>query len=499
MGALDVYSSKRTEGSWTVPVALPAPINSTRNDVGFTLMSDGFSGIMSSDRNGTDRIFVMKYTREKFQECTEQIPDNFCFAFKGRKHAATNSLPLEHVWDMGDGTRLQGHRVDHCYEKPGTYEVRSLLIDKKTGAIFHVISVNDLEVQQRVQAFIAAPDTVRTGRQVAFDPSMSQLGGMTTTAYHWDMGDGTQRTSNRVIHQYKQPGVYEVRLDVHSTPDASGHITSRCNTKKIVVMDRYREHEDQTVVAVYQDAFGQQHRFEFQELPMDDHALAFADNADVTFSVTLIATRERMSLDDPRFVEVKKLYRVVERYDPVKGLYTYSVGETSDLAELYAVFQKVKELQFLDAEVFALEVEKLVDLSQLDLASLEDLNNTKLRTSAIHFDFNSALIQDGSETILEQIVGLLRQHPKLHLVIEAHTDDIGSVEANIDLSQQRAASVVNYLIANGVDGSRLVPIGHGENQPIASNKNETGRTKNRRVEFRMVVKEELPALVNVKK
>ncbi len=498
LGGLDIYSTRSNGGNWSLPEQLPGPINSSANDVGLTLMDDGFDGIMSSDRTGTDKIHHIRYTRSRFQECTPQVADNFCYAFKGRKHAATNSLPLEHVWDMGDGTRLKGNNVNHCYQKPGIYEIRSLLVDKKTGSTFHVISVNDLEVQRRVQAFIAVPDTVRTGRQVAFDPGLSNVSG-SIARYHWDMGDGVQRTIPRVIHQFKQAGVYEVKLDIHSVPDRDGNISSFCSTRKIIVIDRYREHEDQTVVAVYQDAFGNQRSFEYQELPSDDHALAFADNADVTFSVTLFASNERVSLDDPRFTEVKKFYRVVERYDPLKSVYTYSVGETSDLAELYAVFQQVKELQFLDAEVFALEVEKLVDLSQLDLASLEELNNTKLRTSAIHFAFNSAEIEQGSEHVLEQVLGLLRQHPKLQLVIEAHTDDIGSLQANVELSQLRATNVVAHLVAQGVDAARLVPIGHGENQPIASNKTEEGRSRNRRVEFRMIVKTELPALVDVKK
>jgi len=80
----------------------------------------------------------------------------------------------------------------------------------------------------------------------------------------------------------------------------------------------------------------------------------------------------------------------------------------------------------------------------------------------------------------------------LQLVIEAHTDDIGSRQYNIELSQQRAASVVEYLAGQQVADERLLPIGHGKNQPIASNKTEEGRSLNRRVEFRMVVKGDAP-------
>jgi OOP family OmpA-OmpF porin len=210
--------------------------------------------------------------------------------------------------------------------------------------------------------------------------------------------------------------------------------------------------------------------------------------ADVVFAVELFASKERVSLDDPKFVEIRKHYRVVERFDPVRAVYTYSVGETKNIEELYKVFQKVKELQFMDAEVHQLKIEKLMDLSTLDFASLQDLDHTKLRTNAIHFAFKSAELGEGSDAVLEQLTGLLRQHPELELVIEAHTDDIGSTGYNIELSQQRAQNVQAYLEAQGVSGDRLVPIGHGKNQPIASNRTEEGRSLNRRVEFRMTVK-----------
>jgi outer membrane protein OmpA-like peptidoglycan-associated protein len=199
-----------------------------------------------------------------------------------------------------------------------------------------------------------------------------------------------------------------------------------------------------------------------------------------------------VDLDDAQFATIRKQFRVIERYDPELAVYTYSVGETKNMEELYQVFRKVKELQFLGAEVFAIRVEQLMDLSQLDLTALQDLNHKKLRTSAIHLAYKSAALEAGSETVLDQITGLMRQHPELQLVIEAHTDDIGSRHYNLDLSQQRAMSVVEYLVQHEVSLERLVPIGHGKNQPIASNKTEAGRGQNRRVEFRMTVKRDLP-------
>ena len=70
--------------------------------------------------------------------------------------------------------------------------------------------------------------------------------------------------------------------------------------------------------------------------------------------------------------------------------------------------------------------------------------------------------------------------------IQGHTDNIGSAAYNKDLSQRRAESVRTYLIGKGVAEGRLTAHGYGLEQPVADNKTEKGRAKNRRVEFRLI-------------
>lgn len=489
-GKLDIYRTTPTGGSWQRPEAMPEPINSPGSDMHITFRPDGHSGYFSSDRSGVDRIQAFTYTVPKFRDCVPQRPNNYCYSFKAKPHAATSSLPLDHVWDLGDGNRVTDHKAEHCYTAPGNYLVRSLLVDRKTGTIFHTLNAHDLVVEDVAQAWINAPDTIRTGRKLALDANKSHLPDMAAAEYHWSLGDGTTLTGNKVLHAFKAAGTYTVKLDILSTANAEGVITNRCNTRELVVLDRFHDHEDQTVVVEYQDPFGRSHSFEFQELPFDQLGMTGDAMGDVAFAVELFATKERMSLDDPKFSEIKKSYRVVERFDPARGMYTYSVGEAKNMDELYEVFKKVKELQFLDAEVHVLHVDKLMDLSKIDFASVQELHHTRLRTNAIHFAYKSADLQDDSGQTLEQVLSLMRQYPELQLVIEAHTDNVGGGSYNLELSQQRAQRVEAFLISNGIAADRLVPIGHGKNQPIASNKTEEGRSMNRRVEFRLTVKDE---------
>lgn len=85
--------------------------------------------------------------------------------------------------------------------------------------------------------------------------------------------------------------------------------------------------------------------------------------------------------------------------------------------------------------------------------------------------------------LLDIAAGILLRNPTLGLLIEGHTDDVGSESANQRLSERRAGNAAAYLVAAGIDEARLTAIGYGESQPIGDNTTAEGRAKNRRVDF----------------
>lgn len=102
----------------------------------------------------------------------------------------------------------------------------------------------------------------------------------------------------------------------------------------------------------------------------------------------------------------------------------------------------------------------------------------------IYFDFESAVLQSESRPVLDLIIGTLNKYAGLRVEIAGHTDNIGSEQFNLTLSQKRAEAVVKYLTDHGIAASRLVPKGYGEAFPMASNDDEkNGRELNRRIEI----------------
>lgn len=103
---------------------------------------------------------------------------------------------------------------------------------------------------------------------------------------------------------------------------------------------------------------------------------------------------------------------------------------------------------------------------------------------AVLFDFDRTAIRDDAVPVLEEVLSRLTANPAAKVLLEGHTDSIGPEGYNLVLSEKRAEAVKSYLVAKGVDSSRLSVDGLGETQPAAPNDSRENRQKNRRVEFK---------------
>jgi len=101
----------------------------------------------------------------------------------------------------------------------------------------------------------------------------------------------------------------------------------------------------------------------------------------------------------------------------------------------------------------------------------------------VYFEFNKATITANSKLALSKLVKIFNEYPETNILVEGHTDDIGSDAYNLTLSQKRAEAVGNYLKANGIAPSRLSIKWYGESQPKVENTSDANRAENRRVEF----------------
>jgi OmpA-OmpF porin, OOP family len=114
---------------------------------------------------------------------------------------------------------------------------------------------------------------------------------------------------------------------------------------------------------------------------------------------------------------------------------------------------------------------------------LDALNKDGFIALYINFDSGKYELKPEMKGTIDQIIALLKENEDLKVSIEGHTDNVGQPAANKTLSEQRARSVMNAVVEGGVDASRISAVGWGQERPIADNRGEEGRAKNRRVEI----------------
>ncbi len=114
---------------------------------------------------------------------------------------------------------------------------------------------------------------------------------------------------------------------------------------------------------------------------------------------------------------------------------------------------------------------------------LDALNKDGFIALDILFDTGKSTIKAESQPIIDEIFSLLNTNKELKVSIEGHTDNVGKPESNKKLSDDRAKSVMSSLISIGISKDRLSAVGWGQERPVADNRTEEGKAKNRRVEI----------------
>ncbi|HEX5133083.1 MAG TPA: OmpA family protein [Candidatus Krumholzibacteria bacterium] len=145
-----------------------------------------------------------------------------------------------------------------------------------------------------------------------------------------------------------------------------------------------------------------------------------------------------------------------------------------------------RDLDHLRAEAKTRQDELYNALSQMEgkFASIRrDARGTIVSLADILFDFDKATLRRDVEFNLVKIATILNQFGEMHVLIEGHTDAIGTEEYNLVLSKRRAEAVMQFLVSQDVVAERLSAEGYGESRPVADNETNEGRQKNRRVDL----------------
>lgn len=463
----DLYQTVKTKNGWQSPLKLDAPYNSDKDDFSLVMKKGGGEAYLVSNRKHLSlEILKLRETIPTFERCSPSESPAFCYRFYEEGIDASRGLPLKYVWSFGDGTKEKGLRLEHCYADYGTYNVALTLIDTLRDEVYGVISQFQIEIEPTYKPHLRVRDSLAVGETETAELDVSQLTQGKVVKKYWFL-DGEYAGRNEYIDfQFDTPGFHEVKIGV-VLEDEFGNRSEVCNSTVIQVFAEEEKAND--------DGLG------------NEMAMTVKRKNDMIYFVEFFESDWQVSKSDPLFEEVP--YSITERQTQDSS-YHYSVGQDKSPYALYDTYLDMVKRGFEESKVMG---ENLAEFKRQILSEggyVYDQEKKQMLSfvqslADIQFEANSANILDKSMINLEKVRDILLIDEGFRLFISAHTDNIGEEAYNMDLSERRAQSVLDYLVSNGIEAERLRTKGFGEAKPIRENTTEAGRFANRRVEFRL--------------
>jgi outer membrane protein OmpA-like peptidoglycan-associated protein len=132
-------------------------------------------------------------------------------------------------------------------------------------------------------------------------------------------------------------------------------------------------------------------------------------------------------------------------------------------------------------KIYNVERDSLENQENLQISLTPIASGEEFVFENIFFDFDKDELKPESRSSLMRLIHFLRENPEVKILISGHTDNVGSANYNLNLSKRRADVVMSFLIAQGMDASRLTAEGRGDSAPIRPNDNAINRSLNRRI------------------
>ncbi len=480
-GGKDIFFSHYTDSVWSEPICLDEPVNSKFDDFGIytdTLMEKGY---FSSNRNKSVDVFHFTTLFPQIFYTSQQQANSYCFTFTDSGSIAVDTMHLKYRWSFGDGKIAEGPVTAHCYSGPGKYEVVLDIVERESGNIFFTKVMDDLVLHEFRQPFINSPGIALKGEKISFDGLRSYLPGYRKLSYSWDFGDKSRAKGDQTTHTYNSAGEYVINLELALRSDSSGMIKKTGVSRKIKIFDtkaQITEYEGRT-------ASSKKNTPDFRNSANVGVAVRYSAEedfrSDAVFRVELLNSKTRIDMKGTQFKKIPSVYTVKEKFEPVEGVYSYTVDQQTNLMATYPAYLRMIALGFQDAKV---KIVMLTDPAEKELINLVRINGANTDS---YFDYSDRLTSTAF-IMLDQIVKLLNKYPTLRLEIAVHTDNSGTPEASQTISQKKAQLLLEYLINRGISVRRLVAVGYGSAKPVALNNSEREKKLNRRIEFSILNK-----------
>jgi PKD repeat protein len=218
---------------------MDSALNSTADDFGIVADSTGESGYFSTNRRKTDDIFSFRTEKMEFGPCEKMKVNQYCFTFYDENQLIDSGSAL-YQWDFGDGIKVMGIEVEHCFPGPGQYSVILNITDKLTGKPIAEEVTYKVDLEDAEQAYINSDSVGIVNQFISFDALQSNLKDFKISGYYWNFGDGFVPGPARLNHAFYKEGEYTVLLGLIGEKEETGLVPKTC-VKKIIKINKQPE------------------------------------------------------------------------------------------------------------------------------------------------------------------------------------------------------------------------------------------------------------------
>lgn len=481
-GSQDVwYSEKRDDGNWTIARRMPNTINKDQYNDLFSITPDGnkilISGVYHNGRrDNAAGISMCKRTKTGWSEPEQIVIPKFDEICKGQYLTACLS---------NDGKTLILAFSEKKNSKEDNLFVSFLARDGKWSKPESLGS--DINTGSTETTPFLASDNYTL--YFASDRKDGGLGGTdiwvakrkdrswTKWSKPVNMGDKVNTDANEYSFSVAASGEY-------------AYVSTKKNSvgKGDIVRFKLREEKKQEpVVAGLQtsDKSAEQKNLDNGGTPIDPNSLA-------PTPVVIVSGRVVDDKTGKPIPDAKVIYKSLSNGEEGEAYTNPATGEWKIVLPYGAKYSYRAQ-----ADGGFMSIEKSIDLTEIkeykeyknDLLKLAPIEvGVVVPLNNIFFEYAKATLRSDSYPELDRIVDDMKSNPNLVLEIQGHTDNVGSNESNLKLSQDRAEAVRKYLVSKKIQAARVSSVGFGETKPIAPNDTEDGRALNRRVQIVIVRK-----------
>lgn len=434
----DVVMSEKVDGEWTAP----EPIEEINSE-----MNEGFATISG---DGRVLVFVSCNRKDSYGSC-----DLYISYKNGRKWSEPENMGEEvnsNVWDSEPSLSADGRTLYFSSERKGGFGERDLYVTR-----------------------LQDDDTWSTAENLG--RTINSSGWEVTPFIHADgkhlyfASDGYQGFGGYDIY------VSELKNGDWSIPKNLGYpINTEKNEGSLYITPDFHKGYYEKYTREGRGSHSEIYEFDFPDALSPDYKCTYATGI-VTNAKTEEPIGAEIDLIDLHTGEVNQSVSS----DVLTGEYLIVLTEGRE----YALHSYKEDFLFYSMHFDYYKPEDF-DPVQLNIALQPIAKNETFRLRNIFFETGQYKLKEKSATELKLILKLLDENPDIEIEVHGHTDNVGSVSDNKQLSLNRASSVQSYLIENGVKDDRIKIKGFGQSKPIADNDTEKGRRRNRRIEIKIL-------------